>query len=135
MSATGLQRAVHGALISDPELHALVADRVYDRVPDRPAFPYVTYGGQSARALDGEGLTEHVLTLEAWSRGRGRSEALAILEAVRGALTDLPPLDPPWRLVSLRMIANEAAPARNDVERASLEVRAVTEPTIHEGAG
>ena len=127
-AARELMAAVQAALAGHADLAGLVGGRIYDRVPDRPAFPYLTYGGLRSRALDGEGLTEHALTLSAWSRGRGRGEAQAIVAAVAAALAEPPDIAGDHRLVSLRAVAAASEGGRDEVESATITLRAVTEP-------
>ena len=131
-AASELMGALHGALVDDGDVARLLGGRIHDRVPDRPVFPYLTYGGLRSRALDGEGLVEHVVTLAAWSRERGRGEALAVADAVSRALSRALAwpiaLGGEHRLVSLRVVSSRSEGGRDDVERVALSLRAVTEP-------
>ena len=123
-----LLRAVHAALDADPEVASLLGGRIHDRVPDRSAFPYATYGAMRSRDLDGEALSEHALSVEIWSRRHGRGEALRALEALRAALSDAPLSLDAHRLVSLRVLGIAVPEGATEIERGVLELRAVTEP-------
>ncbi|MCV3765618.1 DUF3168 domain-containing protein [Rhizobium sp. TRM95796] len=73
-----LQKAVFARLIADAELMALVgADGVFDHRRSARAMPYLLLSKSEAKAL-AEGVEEHLLSFEAWSRATGRAEAQAI---------------------------------------------------------
>lgn len=98
-----LQGAIVTALKASSQVDALIADRIYDKVPAAPTFPYVTVGddqviSQHADCMDGS--TEVFTTLHAWSRGQGKVEAKQVTGAVVTALNfaDLP-LNGGYRLV------------------------------------
>lgn len=127
-----LQQALHGRLTSDVALTALLGGvRVYDDVPERAEFPYVTFGQTAERdwATGSEEGSEHTVTLHVWSRARGRKEANAILAAARAALHDAPLTLAGHRLVNLR---HEFSDARRDPDgetfHGTARFRAVTEP-------
>ena len=129
-AAHALMHALHAALRADVGVGAILGDRIHDRVPERTTFPYATYGALSSRELDAEALEEHALTVEVWSRLRGRSEALLAAEAIRLALARDGIVMDGHRLVSLRMqeVAAPKGSSRGDAERVVLALRAVTEP-------
>jgi hypothetical protein len=77
-----LQQAIFAALTTDAPLNALLGGtRIYDDVPVRADFPYVTFAGSSERdwSTGGEDGREHILTLHVWSRAGGRKEAHEIM--------------------------------------------------------
>jgi len=84
-----VQQAVYAALNADGALIAqLGGPRIYDDVPHAAAYPFVTMGQTSSAdwgtgTEDGE---EHIVTLHVWSSFGGRSEAQAIMGAIRDAL-------------------------------------------------
>ena len=132
-AAWPLQQAMHAALIADAPLVALLGGaRVYDDVPTRGAFPYVTFAPAQSRDFgtgseDGE---EHVVTLNVWSRGGGRKEALAIIAAVRGVLHDAALTLAGHRLVNLRHESSDARRGRDgESYEGTVRFRAVTEPS------
>lgn len=126
-----LQQAIYASLTSDSALLALLGGaRVYDDVPDRKAFPYVTFAPASERdwSADGAAGSEHLLTLHVWSRGAGRKEALAIAEALRARLHDAALSLSGHLLVNLR---HEMSEVRRDADGETFQgivrLRAVTE--------
>ena len=128
-AALALRRSVQALLNNEPELTALLGTRIYDRVPDRAAYPYVVHGGIETLPLDGEGAVQHLFTMEVWSRARGRREALLILDALTRALHGAAPALMGHRLVSLRTISAAALPDEGGgVHRGAATFRAVTEP-------
>lgn len=131
-SSFALQKAFYLKLTADAALNALLGGpRVYDDVPVRGEFPYVTFGQTSERdwstGTDIGG--EHVVTLHVWSRAAGRKEADEIIDAVRTALHDQALSLSGHRLVNLR---HEFSDARRDADGESYHgitrYRAVTEP-------
>lgn len=83
-----LQKAIFDLLKANPAVTALVNGRIYDRVPENPQFPYVSFGTftettDDAECIDGFDIT---IQLSAWSRAVGFPECRQITEAVRNAL-------------------------------------------------
>lgn len=90
-----LQGAIVTALKASASVSALIAARVYDRVPKpvppatEPIFPYVTLGDDETLADHAEcleGSVEVTATIDVWSRTIGKVEAKAIAGAVVTAL-------------------------------------------------
>lgn len=85
------QKAVFELLVADAEVHALVADRIYDGVPEDPVWPYVSFGPSDVPTYsDGascvEGRTE-ALQIDVWSSAQGRLRlAKEVCDAVAAAL-------------------------------------------------
>lgn len=105
-SALDLQKAVHAVLAADAALTAALGGaRVFDHVPADTAFPYVLFGPSAMRdwSSDGEAGAELTLTLHVWSKARGKAEALALMELIRKALDDAPPVLQAGRLVLMRL--------------------------------
>jgi Protein of unknown function (DUF3168) len=100
-----LQGAMVTALKADAALDALIVDRIYDRVPPAPTFPYITVGDDqviSAHADCLEGSTQIFATLHAWSRKPGMVETKRISGAIVTALNAAAlPLNGGYRLVLL----------------------------------
>lgn len=93
-----LQGALVATLKADPAVNALLAGRIYDRVPTPPTFPYVTLGddqiiGDGADCLNGS--VEIFAILHVFSRAVGKPEAKrisgAIVAAVNGTALNLHP--------------------------------------------
>lgn len=88
-----LQRVIIATLKADAAVNALIAGRIYDRVPSPETFPYVVIGDdQVSQAHAGclEGSTEVFSSLHAWSRAVGKVEAKNIAGAVVTALNGAP---------------------------------------------
>lgn len=83
-----LQKAIYERLTSTPKLVSLVGDRVFDRVPEKAVFPYVSFGTMEERNDDADCIEamEVYFQLDAWSRAVGFLEARNIADAVRSAL-------------------------------------------------
>ncbi len=131
-AAWALQQAIFAALSADAELVSLLGGaRIYDDVPTRAEFPYVTFAQVQERDFSTGSETggEHALTLHVWSRGGGRKETFAIIDAVRGALHDAPLTLTGFRLINLR---HEISDARRDPDGETwhgiVRFRGVTEP-------
>lgn len=93
-ASLALQGAILASLAVDAALTALIgAGHVYDHVPHAARFPYVTLGQSTVYdwATASEEGGEHLVALHAWSKARGRKEALEILEAIIAALEAAPP--------------------------------------------
>ena len=128
-----LQQAIFAHLTSDSALLALLGSaRVYDDVPPRAAFPYVTFAPASARdwSTGSDRGTEHAIALHVWSRAAGRRETLAIIDALTARLHEAALDVTGHRLVNLR---HESSDVRRDADGETchgiVRFRAVTEPT------
>lgn len=131
-AAWALQQAIFAALTADAGLTTLLGGaRVYDTVPERAAFPYMTFAQTAERdwSTGGAEGSEHVVTLHVWSRGAGRKEALAIMGAARDLLHDQTLTLSGHSLVNLR---HEFSEVRRDADGETyhgiVRLRAVTEP-------
>jgi hypothetical protein len=89
-----LQRAIYAALTSHAPLTALVSNadetkRIYDRVPERPVFPYLTIGNEQA-VYDGDACNqsrfEVFADIHTWTRGVGIAGAKAVSAHVCDAI-------------------------------------------------
>ena len=130
-ASLALQSAIFSKLSSDAGvLSALGGARIYDDVPDRSAFPYVTFGQTLERdwSTGTEPGHEHTVTLHVWSRGSGRKETDIVMAAARDALHDQALAMTGFRLVNLR---HEFSDARRepdgDTYHGISRYRAVTE--------
>ena len=134
-AATELQKAVLGVLGGNAPLVAkLGGPKILDHAPATVAFPYITFGRTSVFdwSTATEDGAEHLFTLHIWSKGRGKAEALDVMEAVRDLLHDAEiALAGGQQLVNLR---HEFAEVRFDdnhsVYHGALRFRAVTEPSV-----
>ncbi|MEL7429878.1 MAG: DUF3168 domain-containing protein [Pseudomonadota bacterium] len=132
-SAISLQEAIHAALLASAGLiESLNGPHVYDDVPMTRKPPYVVFA--EARHLDwstsGEAGNEHLVTLQVWSRKRGRREVLEISDHILEALAQVPDQIGDHALVNLR---HEFTDVEQDEASglfvASINLRVVTEPS------
>lgn len=108
MSASAaLQTAIFDALVADASVHGFVADRIYDNVPARSRFPYVSFGPSQEieddeECIDGE---EHYFQIDVWDQSQARlAPAKLICGAVKAALHRAPlTLPDPYALVFIRV--------------------------------
>lgn len=126
-----LRQVIYARLIADAAVvAALGGERVYDDVPARSEFPYLTFGQITERdwSTSTDEGSEHAITLHVWSRGLGRKETDSILAVVRAALHDQDLAMSGHRLVNLR---HEFSETRRDGDGETFHgiarFRAVTE--------
>lgn len=84
-----LQKLVFDTLVADPGVAALVAGRIYDRMPSDGDYPCVTFGPTDSVEDDSAGITGEIETMQidCWSRDQGRLRPCKeIVAAVKGAL-------------------------------------------------
>lgn len=91
-TSLAMQAAVIAALKNAAAVETIVGERIYDRVPDNAALPYVNYGDDQVLQDDidaGDCLQEGFevfVTLHAWSNKVGQVEAKNLGGAIRAAL-------------------------------------------------
>ncbi|MBB3567224.1 DUF3168 domain-containing protein [Rhizobium sp. BK491] len=83
-----LQGAIVARLKGFAGLSALVADRVFDAVPDKAKYPYVTLGETQFLNTDMSCIRawDAYLTLHSWSQKVGFTEVKQIADAIEDAL-------------------------------------------------
>lgn len=130
--AVELQKAIFKALKQNGALTGLLGgDKIFDQVPPKTTFPYVTFGRTSLYdwSTGTESGTEQLFTLHIWSRATGKKEALDIMEACKACLHDGALVLEGHHMVNMRL---EFAEARYDenllVHHGLLRFRALTEP-------
>ena len=128
-----LQQSVYATLAADPQLTTLLgAARIFDDVPPKSDFPYLTLGQSSVRdwSTGTDAGDEHLLTLHVWSRANGRRQTHEIMGALKSALHNRVLTLSGHRLINLR---HEYSDARRDADgdtyHGIVRPRAVTEPT------
>lgn len=130
-AAAELQKAIVSALRGDPALTALLGgEKLFDHAPASVAFPYLTFGRASLYdwSTATEDGSEHLLTLHAWSKGKGRKEALAIMQRLTELLHDRPLALAGFSLVNLRLESSEVRHDDDqDVHHAAMRFRGVVE--------
>ena len=104
-SAAELQKAIFEALGANGALAAMIGARIFDHAPANAAFPYITFGRTSVYdwSTATESGAEQLFTLHAWSKGKGKKEALEIMELARQSLHDAPLELEGHSLVNLRL--------------------------------
>lgn len=130
--AVDLQKAIHGLLTADAALVAkLGGQKVFDATPPNAAFPYVSFGRTSIYdwSTGTESGTEQLFTIHVWSKAKGKTETLEIMETIRQLIDAAPPELEDHALVNLQL---EFAEVRFDddisVHHGMLRFRAVMEP-------
>lgn len=131
-AAWAFQRAALSALKASEALRALLGgDHIYDAVPTRPLYPYVTIGPHTLREFstgDSAGK-EHTFTVTAFSRAQGFREVNAIAEAIASALMPQSLSLSGHKLVLLRPDTTEIRRAADALtSRATVIFRAISEP-------
>ena len=127
-----LQTAIYAKLAADAALGAVLGGpRVYDDVPQRAEFPYLTFGQSSEKdwSTQTDDGIEHVVALQVWSRAAGRRECDDILQAARTSLHNAALTLPGHRLINFRHELSEVRREADGVTfRGTARFRAVTEP-------
>ncbi|MCB1522111.1 MAG: DUF3168 domain-containing protein [Hyphomicrobiaceae bacterium] len=126
-----LQKSLYLAVKSDAAITSLLGGpKIFDDVPQRTDYPYITFGQSLVRdwSTGGEDGHEHLVTLHVWSRAAGRKEASEILAAIESALHDQALTLADHHLVNLR---HEYSDVRRDPDGETFHglarFRAVTE--------
>lgn len=126
-----LQKAIVARLKGDADLTALVAGRVYDRVPAGAAMPYVHLRNfqavdDGAECVDG---LEVFIDIDVWSNAVGKVEASRAAGAIRAALNYAPlTLDEPYALAEIdHRDTNVGDGGDGILSRARLSFRALVE--------
>lgn len=96
--------AVVGALKAEPAVAALVADRVYDRAPQRVMFPFVRVPDIQIINDDAECIDafEVYIDVHVFSRSYGSVEARQVCSAAHTALHDNQLTLPSYVMVEMR---------------------------------
>lgn len=129
--AHDLQNAIFSALENHSGLTtALGGARIFDDVPQRARFPYVTFGDILTSDWDTQTSSghEHTVTLHVWSGHRGRKQVNVIIGEIDDALDgrDLPLSD--HTLVNLHITFWSALrDLEGDKYHGLVRMRAVTE--------
>lgn len=83
-----LRPAIIARLAAVSAVTALIGTRVYDRVPAKPVFPYVSFGPADEISADADCIRgfDISLQIDCWSRKVGDPEVSRMADAVRAAL-------------------------------------------------
>lgn len=132
-ASQALQATIYEALSTDAAVLAALggAARIYDHVPRKVEYPYVTFAQTAVRdwSTGSEQGDEHMITLHVWSLAAGRTEVHEIIAALRAVLHDRDLQVSGHRLINLRYDFSEIR-REPDGERfhGIVRLRAVTEP-------
>ena len=130
--ALALQTGLRTALLADAALvAALGGDQVFDDVPREAPFPYITIGDIDTRDWSTQTSRghEHIVTLQLWSRYRGRKQVQDLIAEVDRILDGGDPPLQGHRLVNLSTVFWTAQREPDgEVYRGTVRLRAVTEP-------
>jgi hypothetical protein len=132
-SSLALQKAIRAKLAGHAPLTLLIGGpAIYDDVPQGTREPYVTFGDMATRdwsTKDSDG-EEHFVTINVWSRERGRREAYAIIAEIDAALDGAALTLEGHRLINLATtfwtVTREVPSERY---RGVVRLRAATEPS------
>ena len=132
MTSAGLelQKALLALLKADGALEKQIEGRIYDRVPDKAEFPYVTLGSSNIYdwSTGTERGSEHLFTLNIWSRASGRKSVFTIMNLIDRLLAQPQLTLVGHRLVNLALQFSQARAEDNrDGYLGVLRYRAVTE--------
>ncbi len=132
--AAALQKALFEALKNDGQLIEILGGaRVYDQVPPRASFPYVTLGDTVSRdwSTASEEGGEHFLNIRIWARESGRKRVLDIAARIATRLDESPVTPDGHRLVNLMLteVLTRAVDGLGGYLGA-MRYRAVTEPAL-----
>ncbi len=129
--ALDLQVAIYNALTSHAgTIAALGGAHIFDDVPQRTKFPYVTIGDTDTRDWDTQTSTghEHIITLHVWSNHRGRKQVQTIIAEIDEALDDQNLTLQDHTLINLHVIFWSAMrDLEGDAYHGIIRLRAVTE--------
>ncbi|KQT54249.1 hypothetical protein ASG43_01070 [Aureimonas sp. Leaf454] len=127
-----LQTSIYQTLSADPGLLKLLGGpKIFDHVPERAPFPYLTLGRTTVVdwSTGTEDGSEHILTLHVWAKGGGKQATYQIMDQVSNKLHDQHLSLDGHHLVNLQL---QFAEARLEPDSATyhgiLRFRAVTEP-------
>jgi len=88
-AAAEVQKLVFDRLVADAGVHALIADRIHDRVPANAVAPYASFGTFDVVEDDADCIEAEIVTLQidVWSEYQGgRLECHRVCSAIKAAL-------------------------------------------------
>lgn len=109
-----MQTAIHAALTADVALTGMVSG-VYDHVPAKTVYPYVTIGNMQVSDMSAQGapLLRMELALYVYSRARGRKEASVIMGELHRLLKEMAVPVEGYALISMRHVTSETVLERD----------------------
>lgn len=112
-------------------LDTVLAEPVYDHVPQNAPFPFVVVGDATATFWGAGDLSgeQHALSIHIWSRYQGRKEMKQIMAGVLTALDGATLSLSGHHLVDLRFVFADEFPDPDGISRHGLvRFRAITHP-------
>lgn len=134
LGAGALQKALFETLKNDAGLaQSLGGARIYDHVPPKTPFPYVTLGETLSRdwSTSSEMGAEHFLNIQIWAKENGRRRVLDIAAKIVALLDAWPMALDGHHLVNLTLseiVARNTDGLGNYL--GTMRYRAVTEPIL-----
>jgi hypothetical protein len=85
-----LQTAITDRLLASDAIKAIVDDRIYDRIPNAPTFPYVSFGEIQImpELAEGTDAAKALATLHAWDRFTSSTATKTLSRLIIAALHD-----------------------------------------------
>src|ERR1700748_2277244 len=107
-----LQAAIRDRLLGVGEIRALIEDRVFDRIPNGPTFPYVSFGEIQVIPETAEGIdaTQTFVVLHAWDRFKSSSATRSLARLIIAVLHDADLTLPEGQLQSLLLQSSRPFP-------------------------
>ncbi len=128
-----VQKSIVQALKSDVALGVLLSGKVFDDVPQRSTYPFVSMGNAIDRdwSTSSESGSEHILTLHVWSKASGKKQCFEIISEVKRVLHDQALVVEGHQLVNLRYVFSDARLDPDGVTyHGIVRFRAVTEISV-----
>jgi len=85
-----LQAAISGLLLGSPDVTSLLDDRIFDKIPNAPEFPYMSFGEFQMLPELGEGIdaAQSFVTLHTWDRFKSSRATKGLARSIIAALHD-----------------------------------------------
>ncbi|MGJ4888953.1 DUF3168 domain-containing protein [Bradyrhizobium sp. HKCCYLRH3099] len=125
--SVALASAIKRCLLEDADVKALVADRVYDLIPNGPTFPYVSLGEIQVmpELAEGADAATSYVTLHSWDRFKSGTATRALSRAVVAALHDRDLTIEDGAVLSLLLQTSRVLPDPDGTTRHGVHVFAV----------
>lgn len=80
-----LQEVIVAALKANVGVAGLLGNRIYDNVPEKPEFPFLSWGPESSSNADATCMrgSEVAVQLDVWSRKPGSAECRKVCDLVK----------------------------------------------------
>jgi hypothetical protein len=107
-----LQDAITARLLADQDIVDLVVDRVFDRIPNNPTFPYVSFGEIQVlpETAEGTDAAQTFVTLHVWDRFKSSAATKNLARLIVAALHDTDLTLPEGQVQSLMLESSRTLP-------------------------